>query len=45
MTFAEDGVADRVARRSHEICGHQVGVLIWTSKPLCVADKNLIRSP
>lgn len=24
MTFADDGVADRVARRSHEICGHQV---------------------
>lgn len=24
MTFAEDGVADRVSRRTHEICGHQV---------------------
>ncbi|KAK6128971.1 hypothetical protein DH2020_037278 [Rehmannia glutinosa] len=24
VTFADDGVADRVARRSHEICGHQV---------------------
>ncbi|KAK7309215.1 hypothetical protein RJT34_05756 [Clitoria ternatea] len=26
VTFAEDGVADRVARRSHEICGHQVAI-------------------
>lgn len=24
VTFAEDGVADRVSRRSHEICGQQV---------------------
>lgn len=24
MTFAEEGVADRVSRRPHEICGHQV---------------------
>ncbi|KAF5793167.1 hypothetical protein HanXRQr2_Chr09g0414421 [Helianthus annuus] len=24
MTFAEDGVADRVSRRSHEICGQQL---------------------
>ena len=24
MTFAEDGIADRVSRRSHEICGQQV---------------------
>ncbi|GMH24081.1 hypothetical protein Nepgr_025924 [Nepenthes gracilis] len=26
VTFAEDGVADRVARRSHEICGQQVAI-------------------
>jgi RNA-binding protein Musashi len=26
VTFAEDGVADRVARRSHEILGHEVAV-------------------
>ncbi|KAL3592123.1 hypothetical protein D5086_010763 [Populus alba] len=26
VTFAEDGVADRVSRRSHEICGHQVAI-------------------
>ncbi|XP_057417498.1 uncharacterized protein LOC130711776 isoform X2 [Lotus japonicus] len=26
VTFAEDGVADRVARRPHEICGHQVAI-------------------
>ncbi|KAI3452018.1 hypothetical protein Pfo_008683 [Paulownia fortunei] len=26
VTFADDGVADRVARRSHEICGHQVAI-------------------
>ena len=24
VTFAEDGVADRVSRRPHEICGQQV---------------------
>lgn len=24
VTFGEDGVADRVSRRSHEICGQQV---------------------
>ena len=24
VTFAEDGIADRVSRRSHEICGQQV---------------------
>ncbi|KAF5758438.1 putative nucleotide-binding alpha-beta plait domain superfamily, RNA-binding domain superfamily [Helianthus annuus] len=24
VTFAEDDVADRVSRRSHEICGQQV---------------------
>ncbi|KAL3646289.1 hypothetical protein CASFOL_011469 [Castilleja foliolosa] len=26
VTFADDGVADRVARRPHEICGHQVAI-------------------
>ncbi|MFS7953819.1 putative RNA recognition motif domain, nucleotide-binding alpha-beta plait domain superfamily [Helianthus anomalus] len=26
VTFAEDGVADRVSRRSHEICGKQVAI-------------------
>ncbi|KAJ0039707.1 hypothetical protein Pint_28043 [Pistacia integerrima] len=26
VTFAEDGVADRVSRRSHEICGQQVAI-------------------
>lgn len=26
VTFAEDGVADRVSRRTHEICGHQVAI-------------------
>ncbi|XP_057767109.1 uncharacterized protein LOC130987553 isoform X2 [Salvia miltiorrhiza] len=26
VTFADDGVADRVARRSHEICGQQVAI-------------------
>ncbi|CAI0430221.1 unnamed protein product [Linum tenue] len=26
VTFSEDGVADRVSRRSHEICGHQVAI-------------------
>ena len=26
MTFAENGVADRVARRSHEICGQEVAI-------------------
>ncbi|XP_010531242.1 PREDICTED: RNA-binding protein Musashi homolog 2 [Tarenaya hassleriana] len=26
VTFAEDGVADRVARRTHEICGHEVAI-------------------
>lgn len=26
VTFADDGVADRVSRRSHEICGHQVAI-------------------
>lgn len=24
VTFAEDGIADHVARRSHEICGQPV---------------------
>ncbi|MFS7949955.1 putative nucleotide-binding alpha-beta plait domain superfamily [Helianthus anomalus] len=33
VTFAEDGVADRVSRRSHEICGQQV-VLIFKRKKL-----------
>ena len=28
VTFTEDGVAERVCRRSREICGHQV-TLIW----------------
>ncbi|XP_062101993.1 uncharacterized protein LOC133810204 [Humulus lupulus] len=32
VTFAEDGVAERVARRSHEICGQQVA--IDTATPL-----------
>ncbi|XP_060675166.1 heterogeneous nuclear ribonucleoprotein 1 isoform X2 [Ziziphus jujuba] len=32
VTFAEDGVADRVSRRSHEICGQQVA--IDTATPL-----------
>lgn len=38
MTFAEDGVADRVSRRSHEICGQQVCInslhldILWTLK-------------
>lgn len=27
VTFAEDGVAERVSRRSHEICGQQVSHL------------------
>ncbi|KAK3015459.1 hypothetical protein RJ639_006821 [Escallonia herrerae] len=26
VTFAEDGVADRVSRRQHEICGQQVAI-------------------
>ncbi|XP_065876218.1 uncharacterized protein [Euphorbia lathyris] len=26
VTFAEEGVADRVSRRNHEICGHQVAI-------------------
>ncbi|KAJ0770750.1 hypothetical protein HanPI659440_Chr07g0261241 [Helianthus annuus] len=26
VTFAEDGVVDRVSRRSHEICGKQVAI-------------------
>ncbi|CAI8609276.1 unnamed protein product [Vicia faba] len=26
VTFADYGVADRVSRRSHEICGHQVAI-------------------
>ncbi|KAH1223769.1 Heterogeneous nuclear ribonucleoprotein 1 [Glycine soja] len=26
VTFAEDGAADRVSRRSHEICGHPVAI-------------------
>ncbi|PSS30749.1 Heterogeneous nuclear ribonucleoprotein like [Actinidia chinensis var. chinensis] len=26
VTFAEDGIADRVSRRSHEICGQQVAI-------------------
>lgn len=26
VTFSEDGVAERVARRSHEICGQQVAI-------------------
>ncbi|XP_068637203.1 uncharacterized protein [Aristolochia californica] len=26
VTFAEDGVADRVSRRTHEICGQQVAI-------------------
>lgn len=26
VTFSDDGVADRVSRRSHEICGHQVAI-------------------
>ncbi|KAK2357109.1 hypothetical protein P8452_71621 [Trifolium repens] len=26
VTFADEGVADRVSRRSHEICGHQVAI-------------------
>ncbi|KAF8377548.1 hypothetical protein HHK36_030930 [Tetracentron sinense] len=26
VTFAEDGVADRVSRRAHEICGQQVAI-------------------
>lgn len=26
VTFAENGVADRVARRSHEICGQEVAI-------------------
>ncbi|KAG6394672.1 hypothetical protein SASPL_145261 [Salvia splendens] len=26
VTFADDGVADRVGRRSHEICGHQIAI-------------------
>jgi RNA-binding protein Musashi len=26
VTFAEEGVADRVSRRSHEICGQQVAI-------------------
>ncbi|KAI7746916.1 hypothetical protein M8C21_020645 [Ambrosia artemisiifolia] len=26
VTFADDGVADRVSRRSHEICGQQVAI-------------------
>ncbi|KAK2657479.1 hypothetical protein Ddye_010531 [Dipteronia dyeriana] len=26
VTFAEDGAADRVSRRSHEICGQQVAI-------------------
>ncbi|KAL8044501.1 hypothetical protein ABFX02_08G049200 [Erythranthe guttata] len=26
VTFSDDGVADRVARRSHEICGQQVAI-------------------
>ncbi|KAI3841712.1 hypothetical protein MKX03_006856 [Papaver bracteatum] len=26
VTFAEDGVAERVSRRTHEICGHQVAI-------------------
>ncbi|KAL6224810.1 hypothetical protein ACLB2K_003665 [Fragaria x ananassa] len=32
VTFGEDGVADRVSRRSHEICGQQVA--IDTATPL-----------
>ncbi|GAV73675.1 RRM_1 domain-containing protein/RRM_6 domain-containing protein [Cephalotus follicularis] len=26
VTFAEDGVADRVSRRTHEICGQQIAI-------------------
>ncbi|KAF5798400.1 hypothetical protein HanRHA438_Chr07g0303031 [Helianthus annuus] len=26
VTFAEDGVVDRVSRRSHEICGKQAAI-------------------
>ncbi|KAL5557002.1 hypothetical protein UlMin_039238 [Ulmus minor] len=38
VTFAEDGVADRVSRRSHEICGQQVA--IDTATPLDDASSS-----
>ncbi|XP_028103533.1 heterogeneous nuclear ribonucleoprotein 1-like isoform X2 [Camellia sinensis] len=33
VTFAEDGVADRVSRRSHEICGQQWGYGMGGGRP------------
>lgn len=35
VTFAEDGVAERVSRRSHEICGQQVSHLLTQSEICC----------
>ncbi|CAN4079667.1 unnamed protein product [Withania somnifera] len=33
VTFADDGVADRVSRRPHEICGHQWGYGLGGGRP------------
>ncbi|KAL0660456.1 hypothetical protein Bca4012_081041 [Brassica carinata] len=42
VTFAENGVADRVARRSHEICGQEVA--IDSATPLDEAGPSAGRS-
>ena len=31
VTFADEGVAERVARRSHEILGHEVRLLVFAT--------------
>ncbi|KAL2528535.1 Uncharacterized protein Fot_21136 [Forsythia ovata] len=40
VTFAENGVADRVARRSHEICGHQ---FTTRKRPFCNGLNTLLK--
>ncbi|TYJ10450.1 hypothetical protein E1A91_A11G208700v1 [Gossypium mustelinum] len=43
VTFAEDGVADRVSRRSHEICGQQVA--IDSATPVDDAGPSFMMNP
>lgn len=36
MTFADEGVADIVSRRSHEICGQQVSCEVFVKLFCCL---------
>jgi hypothetical protein len=42
VTFADEGVAERVARRSHEILGHEVRLLVFDTSVSTVKNGSVV---